>query len=407
MSSSGGRDTLDVVLLIGSLLALGVSIIAAGSMAIIAGLNNFMRLIDNAQAAWSIALIFSMMGLLTIPGLYLSYRSLSGQPALVSRSIPAVYLLVGAGFPLALGLGFVSREFQMLPFILEPIAHVIAASTPMVFMTIYVVRKLPLIPWRRLWGQFSGGLWLSPMVALILELLTALPLLFLLFAYVLTEIDPREIIDPLTAGAPLDENYLEAQLQFLIEQPLLIISAVLFVTVLVPVLEELIKSIALWPMLRRGLQPLYAFVGGAIAGGAYGMFEAFFLAQPGEGWVGLMIARAGATLMHMITTAMVGLGLSLAIRRKQWTTALRYYLYAVLLHGLWNVAAIGIGAAYLFQQTGRNTLPETALTAVAIGSGLILSFLTVGAAFGLHTFPIHLLKRSQHDSAQEAPAGVS
>ncbi len=407
MTTTPRRDSLDIILLIGSIFALGVSIIAAGSMAIIAGLNNFLQLIENAQSAWSIALIFSMMGLLTIPSLYLSYRSLSGQPAMVSRSLSPIFFVVGIGYPLALALGTLSREFDVLPSILEPVAHVIAALTPMLFMSIYVVRQLPLIPWRRIWGQFTGGLWISPMIALVIELLAALPFLFLLFAYVLTEVDPLDFIDPLTSGAPLDENYVEAELQFLFDQPLLIISVILFVTVLVPLLEELIKTIALWPMLRRGLSPLYAFVGGAIAGGAYGMFEAFFLVQPGEGWAGLMIARAGATLMHMITTAITSLGLSLAIQRKKWTTAPRYYFYAVLLHGLWNVAAIGVGVAYLFQEADVSTVSQSALSAVTVGSGIVLSLLAAGAAFGLHSFPKHLLKREHSGTHQEASAGVS
>jgi RsiW-degrading membrane proteinase PrsW (M82 family) len=244
-------------------------------------------------------------------------------------------------------------------------------------------------------------------VALIIELLTALPFLFLLFAYVLTEVDPREFIDPLTSGAQLDESYLEAQLQFLSDQPLLVITAILFVTILVPLLEELIKTIALWPMLRRGLSPLYAFVGGAVAGGAYGLFEAFFLVQPGEDWAGLMIARAGATLMHMITTAMTGLGLSLAIQRRKWTTALRYYLYAVLLHGFWNLAAVGVGIAYLYQETNVNFPSNSALTPVVIGSGVILSLLSAGAVLGLHAFPKYLLRKDPYTRAQETSTGVS
>jgi RsiW-degrading membrane proteinase PrsW (M82 family) len=407
MKTTGRRDALDIILLVGSIFAVTISIVAAGSMAIIAGLSNVLQLIDNAQSAWAIALIFSAMGLLTIPGLYLSFRSVSGNSPLVSRSISPVFLLVGAGYPLAIALGILSRELDFLPYLLEPAAHVAAALTPMLFMSIYVVRRLPVIPWRRIWGQFSGGLWLSPMVALILELLAALPFLILLFAYVLTEVDPRELIDPLTSGAQLDENYIQAQLQFLSDQPLLVITAILFVTVLVPLLEELIKTIALWPMLRRGLSPLYAFVGGAVAGGAYGLFEAFFLVQPGEGWASLMIARAGATLMHMITTGMAGLGLSLAIQRKRWTTALRYYFYAVLLHGFWNFAAIGVGVAYLFQETGANGSVYNHFTPVVVGSAVVLSLLAAGAAYGLHAFPQYLLQREPLTPDQEASAGVS
>jgi hypothetical protein len=383
-------DILDIALLIGSILALGISVLAAGSMSIIAGVNNFLQLVENAQAAWSVTLIFSAMGLLTIPGLYLSFRSIEGRPALVSDSISPIFFILGIGFPLALGIGEVSRQFNILPYFLEPLAHVIAAITPMLFVSIYLVRRLPLIPWRRIWGQFTTGLWLSPMIALIVELLTAIPLLMLLFAYVFTEINPRDFLVPLTSGSPLDQGYLEAQLRSIVNQPFLIIALMLFVSVLIPLLEEIIKTVGLWPMIKRGISPPYAFVGGAVAGGAYGLFEAFFLVQTGEGWALLMVARAGATIMHMITTGMTSLGLALAASKKKWKTALRYYLYAVLLHGIWNLAAVGVGFAYLSQ--GASTgVDINNVDAIVIASGLTLALLTTGALYGLHAFPKYLL----------------
>ncbi|MGD8620334.1 MAG: PrsW family glutamic-type intramembrane protease [Anaerolineales bacterium] len=399
-------DTLDILLLIGSILALGFSVVAAGGMAIIAGVNNILQLLENAQAAWSIALIFTFMGLLTLPGLYLSYRSINGHPARVSQSIPTSAFIVGVGLPFGIALGTLGQQLNVLAFILEPLGHVLAAISPMLFLSVLVIRQLPLIPWRRVWGQFTGGLWLSPMIALILELAIAIPLVVLLFAYVLTEVDPREFIQPLTSGAPLNQASMEAQLQTLLRQPVLIISGLLFVSLIVPILEEMVKTFALWPMLRRGISPLYAFAGGAIAGGAYGLFEAFFLAQPGEGWAGLMVARAGATSMHMITTAMVSLGIALAIQTRKWVKALRYYLYAVLLHGTWNLAAIGVAAVYLVEEGSSSLEIGSSVTAVSIGSGIILSLLAAGAVFGLYRFPKNLLNQKLQ-SVEEASTGVS
>jgi hypothetical protein len=407
MINTSKPDALDIILLVGSILALGFCILVAGSMAIIAGLNNFLQLLENAQAAWTVSVIFGAMGILTLPGLYLSYRSINGQPALIGKSISAAPFIVGLGFPLAIALGFYSRELNLLPFFIEPFAHVIAAVTPMLFMALYVIRRLPRIPWRRFWGQFTAGLWVSPFIALIVELLAALPLLIVLFAYIWTEVDPREFIEPLTSSDPLNDFYLDAQIEAALNQPLLIISAILFVTVIVPILEEFIKTIAMWPMLRRGFPALYAFVGGTIAGGAYGLFEAFFLAQPGEDWAALMIARAGATFMHMITTGMASLGLAIGLKDRNWGTVLRYYGFAVLLHGLWNLAAIGVGLGYLAQEAETSLFVENGITAIVIASGVVLTLLTAGAVFGLHSFPKYLLKKQQVQTSQEASAGVS
>jgi hypothetical protein len=248
-------------------------------------------------------------------------------------------------------------------------------------------------------------LWVSPTIALVLELLAAIPLVVVIFAYVLTEIDPRELIEPFAAGMPLDESSLNAQVEALIRQPLLVIAGLLFVTFFVPLLEEMIKTIPLWPMLRRGISPLYAFAGGAVMGGAYGLFEALFLAQPGEGWVALMIARAGATSMHMLTTALASLGFALAVERKKWTTGLRYYLYAVVMHGVWNLAAIGVALVYLFQGDGANAALSNGASVVSVASGIILVLLASGAVLGLYRIPGYLLKREAIHSPQEASAG--
>ncbi|MGD8632782.1 MAG: PrsW family glutamic-type intramembrane protease [Anaerolineales bacterium] len=407
MTKASRSDALDIMLLVGSILALGVSLLAAGSMAAIAGINNILQLLDNAQAAWSVAFIFSLMGILTIPGLYLSYRSINGRPPLVSRSLPTAYLLVGVGFPLALALGTLSARADFLPYFFEPLAHVIAALTPMLFLSVLVVRQLPLIPWRRIWGHVSGGLWVSPTIALVLELLAAIPLVAVIFAYVMTEVDPREFIQPFTSGAPLDEGTLNAQLEALLDQPLLVITGLLFVTVLVPLLEEMIKTISLWPMLRRGVRPIYAFAAGAVMGGAYGLFEALFLAQPGEGWAALMVARAGATSMHMLTTALASMGFALAIEKKKLTVALRYYLFAVVMHGVWNLAAIGVAIVSLFQGDATSAVLSNGAVVVSVGSGILLVLLTAGAVSGLHLIPGYLLKRGEIQAPQEISAGLS
>lgn len=397
------RDVLDILLLIGSILAIGFSILTAGSLAILAGLNSFIDFLANVQAAWTVALIFGTMGLLTLPGLILSYRSISGKASPVSSHIPVSFLAVACLFPLALALGVLSSQFNLLPSLLQPIAHVVAAVTPMIFMSIYVFRQLPHIPWRRFWGQFSAGLWLSPLVALFLEMLTAIPLLILLFGYLWTELDTRELLEPLTTNPQLAEGYLEAQLEAALNQPALIITAIVYVTVLVPLLEEVVKTIAVWPLLRRGIQPVYGFVGGVIAGGAYGIFEAFFLAQPGDDWLPLMVARAGATCMHMFTTGMAGLGLAVARSEKNWKLALRYYLLAVLLHGLWNLAALGLGLGMIAQETEFSTLGDSLLEAIVIVGGSVLVLLTATAVGGLHSTPRQLLGAKRRSMLQESP----
>ncbi len=111
--------------------------------------------------------------------------------------------------------------------------------------------------------------------------------------------------------------------------------------------------------------------------------------------------------MHMITTAMASLGLAKAIKNRKWLIALRYYFYAVLLHGIWNLAAIGVAAVFLFQEGSGSVEAGSIATAVSIASGVILTLLTAGAVLGLVAFPKNLLKREEVSPVQEASSGVS
>ncbi|MBW2711909.1 MAG: LysM peptidoglycan-binding domain-containing protein, partial [Deltaproteobacteria bacterium] len=149
------------------------------------------------------------------------------------------------------------------------------------------------------------------------------------------------------------EPYLVSQVQEFTNQPLILFLIAAFLIVFVPMVEEAIKTIGVWPVIRRGFTPYQAFIGGAIAGAGYGLFEAFFLGQPGVTWVPVMIARAGATMMHMITTALTSLGIARARESGRWSDALRYYFVAVFLHSLWNISALGVGVIILIQEDLR------------------------------------------------------
>jgi hypothetical protein len=171
-----------------------------------------------------------------------------------------------------------------------------------------------------------------------------------------------------------------------------------FLIIFVPMVEEAIKTIGVWPVIRRGFTPYQAFIGGAIAGAGYGLFEAFFLGQPGVTWVPVMIARAGATMMHMITTALTSLGIARARESGRWSDALRYYFVAVFLHSLWNISALGVGVIILIQEDLTPTNLQPLLSVVSGAAGVVIITLTITAFLGIWLIPGKLLTSEEEPS---------
>jgi hypothetical protein len=381
------RDQLSVFLLIASILALLLAIVGSVGMALLGIITGF---IDNSASAGItlvIAAAFMVMGLCTIPGIVYGYQGMQGKIQVRKDKPLAGWTYIGLLFPIALGLGYLAFNRGVLPSLLGPLAHISAATIPVVFALAILLRKGSPISAKRTWGHFLAGLWASPMVAFIVEILAAIPLIIIVFAMLFQEMNSQGLIENFTLPEQWTEPYLVSQVQEFTNQPLILFLVTAFLILFVPMVEEAIKTIGVWPVIRRGFTQYQAFIGGAIAGAGYGLFEAFFLGQPGESWVPVMIARAGATMMHMITTALTSLGIARARESGRWSYALRYYFGAVLLHSLWNISALGVGVIILVQEDLTPINLQTLLSVVSGAAGVVIITLSIAAFLGIWLIP--------------------
>jgi peroxiredoxin Q/BCP len=154
-----------------------------------------------------------------------------------------------------------------------------------------------------------------------------------------------------------------------------------FVAGLVPLIEEAVKSLSVALMARR-LDPASAFVGGAIGGAGYALFEALFLTQPDPSWLTTMVGRGGATMMHAFTAALTGWGISQVVHHRRWGRLALAYLTAVSMHALWNATAIGVGLLQLNGQLGTAQVPGVVFAAEQ-GGPILLTALSLVALVGL------------------------
>lgn len=282
----------------------------------------------------------AVVGALGLPAIY--WAALGRRRREVGRPWPA-WVLALAIFPAAIGLGILAFDRGILPGILGSVAHVLAAGAPVLFVCSLVLQRSPPLTARRRWGHFLAGLWASPPLAIMVELLALIPVGIALVLGAALSPETVELLRSIAVGEFTNEAQLLEATSQLLAQPVVVAVLVGYLSLLVPMIEEVLKTLAIWPLLRGPLTSGQAFLGGALGGAGYALFESLFLPQPGSDWLPTMLARTGTPMIHAFNTGLVALGLALAVRQGKWLQLPLLYGLAVVLHGLWNFLALALG----------------------------------------------------------------
>jgi RsiW-degrading membrane proteinase PrsW (M82 family) len=122
--------------------------------------------------------------------------------------------------------------------------------------------------------------------------------------------------------------------------PFVLISLFLILGVFTPLIEETLKPVVVWLMAGRLQGPSQGFALGVISGAGFALVESLLASStPGLGWGQLLAARAGGGLMHIFASGLMGWGIASAWHGKP-LRLLGTYVLSVMVHGLWNCAAI-------------------------------------------------------------------
>jgi hypothetical protein len=115
--------------------------------------------------------------------------------------------------------------------------------------------------------------------------------------------------------------------------------ALIYIAVLVPAIEELLKPLGVWLLAGRLDSGAQGFTLGALSGAGYGLIETIGVsAQAGE-WASLLFSRIGTGLLHITMSALMGAAIVIAWRERRYLRLIGTYFLAVLLHGIWNAFA--------------------------------------------------------------------
>jgi preprotein translocase subunit SecG len=301
------------------------------------------------------------------------------QPRLVGIWILLFLLVVIAGQA--------ALRSDLMPSLIFPPLHVLAAALPPSVIIALAARSLGDISCRRdIVIQLSSGALVATVLAFTLEFIAIVAISLAILAVVLVQPNGLEQIGALLDRLQ-DPTWLEdpGQLSNLTRSPLLLSVAFLVFAVVVPLIEEAIKTIGV--PLRAYRQPglAQAFLWGLVSGAGFALAEALF---NGLGdlntWAGIISLRVGATLLHCFTGALMGLAWYFALLEGRWRRGLGLYAASVGTHGLWNALVAGMVAISLSTQNG--TRPYPAQVAGGLGAGAIfvlLVLLALAMAAGL------------------------
>ncbi len=378
-------DWLSAAQLIFSSLVVLFSLLGSGLGFVMISLNELITgfSLPAAQITASYLLLggIAFIGLLLIPSVLESGRKLMGrapkpQLPLSLRQLNLALVLIAAGI-LLVSTGSIQGG---LPFIL---IHVFANGVFAVWMIQLVQKGLEIGSRQRFWGVFGSGLALAPALALIAEILLLILVGLVWFAYLQSRPDLLQEISQLVNRLPqsaVNPAILERVAGKYLIQPGVMGTILVYLAVMIPLVEELVKPIGVWLLLRRNLTAWEGFFLGALSGAGYALFENLTIGANAEVWTVVLISRIGTTAVHMLTSGMVGWGMTAAWSGKRILRLGYAFLAAVILHGVWNgLNVINLLTAVPDLETTLGTFP--ALYAAYAPVGLVI--LGLGSLFGL------------------------
>ncbi len=262
-----------------------------------------------------------------------------------ARAFPPLIVFVGV-FALALALGVGARAIESAQAFLFPPWHILAASIPPLAFLAYAARRLGVATsMRALVAAFSWGALGGTFFAFLFELVVALA--FVIVLVIVLAFTPaglafiEEWEQRLAFGIQPDDPTL---LSSLFANPIIVTAMLVYFALVIPVIEEAFKALIVAFADARRTCLAEATLWGIGAGAGFALIENVFNGGAMIAfWLPTIVLRVGATVIHVANGATMGRGWYAARVEGRWERLFGAYGVCVLVHALWNAAAIGIG----------------------------------------------------------------
>jgi hypothetical protein len=270
-------------------------------------------------------------------------------------------------------------EITWLAWIMLPILTVLVIVPPIWLLFGIGTRGIELGPRWRFFGTLGLGMTIGPLVMFVMEMILLLGILIAGAAIVYVQ-QPALFQEILNLGNILkQETNGDVILKLLapyISNPLVIATAIGYIALAVPLMEELFKPLAVWIFAKKIESPAQGFAMGVLSGAAFALIES--LNASGDGtmdWPAIVSIRAGTSLLHMTASGLVGWGIVSAFHEKRPSKFFAAYFTAAAIHGLWNACAVGVGVSMVGEYIGKsewlyNIIPAMLCGMSTLGIGM-------------------------------------
>lgn len=298
--------------------------------------------------------------------------------------IAAVIVLALAS--IGIGAAVALTEVTWLAWLILPTLTLTVIVPPIWVLFGIGAREIELGSRWRVFGIFGLSMTLAPLVMITLE--AVLLAVGIILGAVFVVVTQPELMQELMRLVSLlkvttDEDAILELIAPYLSNPLLIAAAVGYVAVLVPLVEELFKPLAVWLFAWKLESPAQGLALGMLSGAAFALVESLNASGAGtESWAVVVSVRAGTSMLHIVASGLVGWGIASAFRERRILRLVAAYSSAVLIHGIWNACAVGVGLSALGEFIGKPEWLSTVMPAMVGG----MFTLAVGMFFALMKF---------------------
>jgi len=333
-----------------------------------------------------------------------AWRAAQGHPSAGFRpGKVGLWLLL---YVLILAAGQMAISLDLLPAVTFPPFHIAAAVLPAFVILALVARGLAgTSTWRDLSLQVASGAIVSTSIAFLLEVLVILGFLGIALLGLVMRPGGLELLQRLSATLEAPSWAQEPDMLVpALASPLLVVVAYSLFAVIVPVVEEAVKTVGVG--LRAYRQPTMAqcYLWGLACGAGFAIVEALLNTLGGlDSWAPMAVLRAAATLLHCTTGAIMGIAWYRALARRGWVSVLGLYATSVAIHGLWNAASASMTLISIRSMSAETANASQLLTSAGVLAVLATLFaLALGTVLTLAWLTSYVRRASHAEIAEQA-----
>ena len=312
-------------------------------------------------------------------------QKITGQAKILKPAEEKTIIWSIAGFLLVFGLaalaGLASPEIKTITLAILAVPGI---AIPVFWLLRFGSRDQKESNPKRNSGILTFSIGISTPFIVLVELLVLIILMIVLMSGLFSKPEFMELINTILNDPELLQNdpaRLFSELETMFNLSSLMGWLLLILAGIMPLIEELFKTLGVWLLKVRNPDPAESFRVGLLCGGGFALFEGLLSVSSLQSssieiseWAGLILGRFGGSLLHILTGGIIGLAIGKFWQDHKFGPLLLAYLAAWLLHGIWNALAIFGGVNPLINETQMQAIwPYIGLVVLFVG--MLLAFL--------------------------------